>query len=125
MIMGNNNKPSRGVFWLIDGHILAVPYSDEFQYGVARSGNTYNHKLLWAYVKPPKCNKPFDYYPRGRVDFTAKGKPIIYMNANIDVRYVPQIMNEFGLEECPIIRIDGSDHYKCYLDRISGQMFNE
>ena len=117
MIMENSNTPSRGVFWLIEGYILAVPYTDKFQYGVAKSGNTYNHKLLWEYVRPPKCNKSFDYYPRGRVDFTTKGKPVIYMNANIDVSYIPQIMNEFALEEYPVIRIDGSNHYKCYLDR--------
>lgn len=107
----------RGVFWLIDDRLLAVPYSDKFQYGVAKSGNTYNHKLVWEYVKPPKCNKTFDYYPRGRVDFTAKGKPVIYMNANIDASHVPQIMDKFGLSEYPTIRIDGSDHYKCYLDK--------
>lgn len=60
------NKPSRGVFWLIDN--------------------------------------------------TIKGKPVIYMNANIDISYVPQIMSEYGLEEYPTIRIDGSNHNKRHLD---------
>ena len=41
---------------------------DEFSEGVAKSGNTYNHKKLWNEIKPRGCNKPYNYYPRGRVD---------------------------------------------------------
>ncbi len=52
----------RGVFWVIDGELLAVPYEDNSTIGIAKSGDNYNHRLLWDYVKPRKCNKPFDYY---------------------------------------------------------------
>lgn len=68
----------RGVFWLIEESIISIPYEPDAAVGVAKSGNNYNHKLLWDYVKPNKCNKPFDYYPRGRVEFNFKGKPVIY-----------------------------------------------
>lgn len=96
--------------------LLCVPSREEFRQRLAKSGNTYNHKLVWEYVKPPKCNKPFDYYPRGRVDFTPKGKPVVYMNKHIGNEYIPEIIKKFGLTEEPIIRIDGSNHYRCHLD---------
>ena len=28
-------KPLKGVFWLIEGNILAVPYNENFSYGVS------------------------------------------------------------------------------------------
>ena len=40
----------RGVFWLIDEELLAVPYDDSSSVGIAKSGNNYNHKLLWCHV---------------------------------------------------------------------------
>ena len=109
--------PPRGVFWLIDGEIMSVVYDGNHQEGVAKSGETYNHRLLWEHVKPKGCNVPFDYYPRGRVDVTNKGKPVIYMNPNIDISHIAKIVADFGLSEQPVVRIDSSEHYKCYLDR--------
>lgn len=63
------------------------------------------------------CNKPFDYYPRGRVDFYAKGKAVIYMNPHIEDKYIKEIITAFGITSEPIVRYDCSKHYKCYLDR--------
>lgn len=111
------NSPSRGVFWLIDGEIMSVVYDGSHTEGVAKSGVTYNHRLLWEHVKPKGCSVPFDYYPRGRVDVTNKGKPVIYMNPNIDMAHIAKIVEDFGLSEQPVVRIDSSEHYKCYLDR--------
>jgi len=107
----------RGVFWIIGDELKAFVFEEGAEYGVAQSGKTFNHKLLWEHVKPAKCNKEFDYYPRGRVDYNGKGIPVIYMNPYVDLKYVEQIVKAFGLAEDPIIRYDGSDHYKCYLDR--------
>lgn len=107
---------SRGIFWVIDDALYAFPFIETLDTGLAKSGNTYNHKKLWNYVRPKKCNKPFDYYPRGRVEISNKGKPIIYMNPNIDESYLPEIRTQFGLRTEPTIRYDYSDHYKCYLD---------
>ena len=69
------------------------------------------------HVKPRKCNKPFDYYPMGRVEFSNKGKPIIYTNRNIGDEFIPEIMRQFCLTEIPRIHYDGSDHYKSHYDR--------
>lgn len=77
-----------GVFWVIDDELIAIPF-DKFKYveGIAKSGETYNHEKLWELVKPKNCNKPYNYYPRGRVVNGAKGKTIIYMNSNIKSEY--------------------------------------
>ena len=107
----------RGVFWIVEDELKAFVFEEGAEYGVARSGNTYNHKLLWEHVRPAKCSRAFDYYPRGRVDYNGKGKPVIYMNPHIDLKFVEQIVRAFDLSEEPIVHYDGSDHYKCYLDR--------
>lgn len=109
-------EPARGVFWVIDDGLFAYPFVDDFNEGVAKSGNTYNHKLLWPYVKPAGCNKPYNYYPRGRVDITNSGKFRIYLNPNIDESLIPEIKVEFGIREDPKVIYDYSEHYKCYLD---------
>lgn len=106
----------RGVFWVVDNELISFPFVENDTMGVAKSGATYNHKKLWQYIKPRGCNKPYNYYPRGRVDFTNKGKPVIYMNPNVDESFISEIKSKFGLRENPIIRMDNSEHYKCYLD---------
>ena len=106
-----------GVFWIVEGELKAYVFECGAEHGVAKSGVTFNHKLLWPHVKPAKCKKDFDYYPRGRVDYNGKGRPVIYMNPNIGNEYVEQIAKAFELTEEPIVKYDGSEHYKCYLDR--------
>ncbi|MDE5853545.1 MAG: hypothetical protein K2O36_02645 [Ruminococcus sp.] len=107
---------SRGVFWIVNDELMAFPFMENSPEGVAKSGNTYNHKKLLNDVRPKGCNKPYNYYPRGRVDISNKGKPIIYMNPDIDDRFIPLIKSAFGLRSEPIIRYDNSRHYKYYLD---------
>lgn len=106
----------KGVFWLIDDHILAVPYNKDFPYGSARSGDTYVHKKIWRYVRPDGCREPYNYFPRGRVEINRKGKSVIYMNPNIDDKYINVIRTEFHLTDEPRVIYDYSEHYKCCLD---------
>lgn len=115
-IQSMTKGPSRGVFWIIDRELFAYPFIDDFNEGTAKSGNTYNHKLLWPHVKPTGCNKPYNYYPRGRVDITNSGKFRIYINPSIDESLIPEIKVEFGIREDPKVIYDYSEHYKCYLD---------
>ena len=105
----------KGVFWIVDGSLFAFPFDETATEGVAKTGDTFNHKLLWEHVKP--CNKPFDYYPRGRVDCSSKGVAIIYMNPNIEDKHISEIVAVFGITTEPVIRYDFSEHYKCHLDR--------
>lgn len=107
----------RGVFWIVEDELLAFPFKEGEQVGVAKSGMTFNHRLLWKHVRPGKCNRAFDYYPRGRVEYNGKGKPVVYMSIHVDVKFIPEIEKAFCLSEKPLIHYDGSEHYKCYLDR--------
>lgn len=118
VITGMTKEPARGVFWLIGDQIFSFPYYEGYDgLGISKSGLTFNHKKLWNDVKPKEYkNYPYNYFPRGRVDFTNKGKPIIYLNPNIDDSYILDIKLDFGLREDPQIRYDYSEHYKCYLD---------
>lgn len=110
-------QSSKGVFWEIDGMIFAFPFKEHyFSFGLAKSGDTYAHKKLWQEVKPKRCNKPYNYYPRGRIEINSKEKAILYMNPNVDESLIPEIMIQFGLKEYPKVIYDNSSHYKCYLD---------
>ena len=108
----------RGVFWIVEDELKAYLFEEGAQVGVAKSGKTFNHKLLWEHVRPAKCNRAFNYYPRGRVDYNGKGKPVVYMSPHVEEKFVEEIEEAFRLAEKPLIRYDGSQHYKCYLDRI-------
>lgn len=110
-----NNVESHGVFWIVNGKLLAYPFYETATVGVAKSGVTYNHKALWKELGNAS-KVPYNYYPRGRVEFSNKGKPIIYTNPNIDEYDIAEIKKEFGLRTEPIVRYDYSDHYKCHLD---------
>lgn len=112
----DHKEHQKGVFWVIDNELHAFPFTGEFAEAIAKSGQNYNHKLLWEFVKPHGCNKPFDYYPRGRVETNAKGCPIIYMNPNIGADFVPFIKQAFEIRQEPVIHYDGSWHYRCHLD---------
>ncbi len=105
----------RGVFWVIDGELAAYPFDETATEGVAKSGNTYNHKRLWEHVKP--CSKPYDYYPRGRVEITNSGAVKIFMSPHVGAAYVPQIKAAFGITAEPTVIYDHSEHYRCCLDK--------
>ncbi len=107
---------SRGVFWIIDGKLFAFPYSEAYSYGRAKSGVTYNHKKLWSEINPKSSKVPYNYYPRGRVEITSRGKAIIYTSPHVDKDDIDAIKVEFGIRDNPKICYDYSDHYKCYLD---------
>lgn len=111
----------KGVFWIITQNrstsLLAFPFKGDETVGVAKSGDTFNHELLWNSLKP-KMKQPFNYYPRGRVDFNSFGEATIYLSPCISRSWIPRIQKAFDLECEPKIRWDFSEHYKCYLDYI-------
>ncbi len=116
MIEVKKKSSTGGVFWLIENEILAIPYVEGAEVGIAKSGKNYNHRLLWSYVKPKRCNKKFDYYPRGRVEIDSRDRAVIFMSPHIDLSYIPEIKNVFGITEIRKIHYDGSEHYKCHFD---------
>ena len=113
--MAEVTQPTKGLFWLIEDELLTVPFDREkYSNAVAKSGDTYVHKYLWQEISHPKV--PYNYYPRGRVEINKSGKELIYMNSNIGIDYVNQIVAAFGVRSDPKIIYDNSVHYKCYLD---------
>ena len=118
---GTNKTQIRGVFWIVEGKLLAVPYDEDAAEGLSKNGFNYNHRLLWPYVCPKGCRKRYDYYPRGRVEYTNYGKPIIYMGLSVGPKFVPEIIEAFDIKEDPLIRHDGSGHYMSEKERLDKQ----
>ena len=108
---------TKGVFWLIDGDLLAFPFDGTYPEGTAKSGDTYNHQKLWDLVRPKGCRVPFDYFPRGRVDVTNQGVAVVYMSPHIEEAFLPEIRRIFEIQGDCIVRYDHSRHYHCAEDR--------
>lgn len=92
----------------------------------SKNGMNYNHKKVWETVVQkdssyrPYNKKPYDYYPRGRVQI-ANNKAQIYLNQNINiVCVIEEIKAAFGLSTDTIsqirISVDNSMHYRCWMD---------
>lgn len=127
---------SKGIFWIVDvdnidnnkNYCFTIPCNSD---GVpdslnglnSKNGETYNHEKYWNMLnKSYTHNKPFNYYPRGRVEIS-HGKATIYLNPNIATDEVLDfITKQFhlnahnGIERVRLFP-DGSYHYKCYLDK--------
>lgn len=129
---------SRGIFWITDisnidnnklyfqipcdknGNVQSQPnVSLDLN---AKSGTTYNHERTWSQLSSKYTNnKPFNYYPRGRVEI-ANCKATIYLSPHIATEEVKQwCIDRFNLTSVQGITkvrlvADGSAHYKCHLD---------
>lgn len=109
---------SPGVFWITDDGLLAFPFNENPELGKAKSGKTNNHKKVWEAIMGTK-GKPYNYYPRGRVDIDNRGFPKIFANPNIDMdKWLPEIKSAFGIAGDATVVIDNSAHYKCHLDEM-------
>lgn len=131
------NQVYKGIFWIKDisdfgnsniycripvdvmGNIREKP---EFALELnSKKGDNYNHRETW-YELPRDMTegKPFDYYPRGRVEVRNR-KAIIYANPHICNRQLKNWakktfnLNTFNGIEKVTIKPDHSQHYQCYL----------
>ena len=128
----------RGIFWipninnLYDSKLyFQIPcdfegnISGDFKISTQMSSkgtDNYNHKNVWNTLpKNLTNNKPFNYYPRGRVEIN-HGTAIIYHSPQIPQDELKSwVIDKFNLTKTNGIknvkmRADGSAHYKCYLD---------
>lgn len=110
-----------GIFWYIDDEdeLLSYPFgSVECPSGIAKSGDTYNHKRFWNDLEPKGSKRSYNYYPRGRVDWDRLGRATIYCNPNIDEDVLQQVRLDFGIRPSDEYKVqyDFSEHYKCHLD---------
>ena len=101
---------------MIDVALLAYPFIEGvYAGGAARSGVTYNHKKLWEQLHG-SLGKPYNYYPRGRVDADNRGQSVIYMSPHVPLSLLPEIQAVFAITTEPLLRYDNSRHYRCHLD---------
>ena len=140
IIMNKINEDSqlyKGIFWItdledVDKNDLYFQIQVDFLGNIdpsvdrirlnSKNNDNYNHKNLWNDLSSRQThNKPFDYYPRGRVEIT-NGKAVIYANPNICTgEVVDWIKDKFNLTSHNGIKSvkimpDYSEHYKCFLD---------
>lgn len=87
----------------------------------SRKANSYAHKQSWK-TASKNCareirNKPWNYFPRGRVEIR-NGKATIYHNpilaeGDVGVLFRIAVLCEFGIGDIPSQFVsDGSSHYK-------------
>lgn len=129
-----SHELSKGIFWVKDvsniedtGIFLDIPCtSDGTPFDTselnAKTGTTYNHERTWPMLSNEITDgKPYNYYPRGRVEI-ANGKATIFANPNIaNQQLIDWCTDKFNLTAANGIKkirliVDGSEHYKCYLD---------
>lgn len=84
----------------------------------SKDGTNYNHKILWSLLsKALTQNKPFDYFPRGRVEIR-NAKATVYLNPDINTEEVQSytigifgLLKENGIDTVRFVSY-GSNHYK-------------
>ena len=113
----------KGIFWLIDGAICSIktecsddgaPVSPDTQFS-SKSGNNFNHKAEWQFLSSTVThNKPYNYYPRGRVEIKRSAIRIFITPSLFTDDILNQIISVFDLvsQKAKIkIICDGSRHY--------------
>lgn len=141
--MRKERELSSGIFWVLTDDreigsytllpfeipcdIQGTPIGGHTMELNSKNGMTYNHKKVWETVVQkdssyrPYNKRPYDYYPRGRVQIT-NNKAQIYLNQNICTEsIVEEIKTVFGLSQNTISQIrvvvDNSAHYACWMDQ--------
>ena len=136
MIFNEDSNLYKGIFWIIDPDnpysssdycfkILSDTFGNSLDPNLnlnAKSGTTYNHKLVWQQLSRKETfGKPFNYFPRGRIEIH-NGVAKIFLNGNINTAETLDFLtDEFnlsshnGIKDIKIIE-DNSHHYLCHLD---------
>lgn len=126
---------AKGIFWVKDadniedtGIFLDIPCTSDGNAldnnGLnSKNGTTYNHERTWPLLGTSITGgKPYNYYPRGRVEIS-NGKATIFANPHIAsdelLKWCVDKFNLTAINGIKKVRVvaDGSDHYKCYLDK--------
>lgn len=139
MILKEDVKLYRGIFWITDINnvensklFFTIPCDPngyindpEFQINQSMSStgsDNYNHKKVWSCLSNDDTHgKPFDYYPRGRVEIH-NGVAKIFHSPHIPQEELKLfVIDKFHLTKFNgIVKIkmiaDGSNHYRCHYD---------
>lgn len=122
-------KLYKGLFWLsekliiikaecdTDGNFFKMPDSNL----LSENRKEFNHKSAWQTLPKSDTNgKPFNYYPRGRVQIK-RGNAIIFTNENAlpeieNIKRAFGLFNGNGIADIKI-KVDMSDHYLSEYDK--------
>ena len=78
----------------------------------SKRGDNYNHKLTWYQHVPEELRrgKPYDWYPRGRVEIRRTGRATIYLNPDLATdAVISYITEKFNLQHLNVkVVADGS-----------------
>ncbi len=116
----------RGLFWYINNKLVTVKRECDtdgnFLYDTPtslRGKQNLTHSEEWVKLsKDITNNKPFDYYPRGRVEIK-NGKAKIFLNPDILTEEILSVIREeFGLEVLQSVKViaDNSSHYSYHTN---------
>ena len=97
----------KGPFWVAGEEILSYPVEVSTQ-------PPPSHKEIWKFVNKKYKRKPWNYFPRGRVEIRNQ-KAIIFANPDCFVyeNFENEIRNKFELENIQInLKADNSAHYQ-------------
>ena len=136
-VLNEDTQLQRGIFWITDVDNISssklyftIPCDasgenvndSEIEF-TSRNGISYNHENTWKKLDSKTTdNKPFNYYPRGRVEIR-NGKATIYCSPHIYGEELKSwCIDKFNLTgpngiKKVIMNADNSEHYHCYLDR--------
>lgn len=140
MLLTEDKQLYRGIFWITDINdiessklyfqipcdSLGYINDENFHIPVSMSSigsDNYNHKKVWSTLdKKLTKGKSFDYYPRGRVEIS-NGVAKVFHSPRIPQNDLKtwvidkfNLNNYNGIGKVKLIA-DGSEHYKCYLDK--------
>lgn len=129
----------KGIFWIVDRENLKNNEPYLFRIPVdpvgipcplthipplnSKHGDNYTHKRTWEEYVPAELRggKPYNYYPRGRVEIKDKGKTKIFLNPDIATEeIIAYIVEKFRLQRREVkVIADGSKHYH-YAEKDEG-----
>ena len=127
----DEQSEKKGIFWIVDRKNLQNNEPYLFRIPVdpvgvpcflasipplnSKNGDNYNHKQTWETYVPAELrrDKPYNYYPRGRVEIKEKGKAKIFLNPDIATdEIIAYIIEKFRLQHREVkVVADGSKHY--------------
>ena len=90
---------------------------------LSKSKENFNHQKAWQTLdRSVTENKPYNYYPRGRVEIR-NSNAVIYANPTIATEELKEwavsafnLTEENGIKKV-ILKADGSNHYKSCVER--------
>lgn len=132
-------REKKGIFWIVDcdrlennePYLFRIPVDPVgaplFLTSIpplnSKHGDHYNHEKTWENYVPAEYRngKPYNYYPRGRVEIKDKGKAKIFLNPDIATEeIIAYIVEKFRLQHREVkVIADGPKHYH-YAEKDEG-----